>query len=505
MVFYILLYICICILKSLQQNTQSENIIKILVDKSFSPYYFYINSSFDNHNSKIIPLKIELNTLSTSVVCNYISPNYLLNSIKSNPLDLPPESLNDFTITCSDNICYKLFYDENICENSSKNKCSYNSLYKYYHFYQSDRGVYIKYYFNPFINGSSSLIKEDNLLPIGCIENHVDSFNGNITSGIFSLGGDSYSFLAHFYKENNFGKNNTFFSICLDPDEGGYLTMGGDLTLTEKYHINTDSPINFKYDVKHSFYVFEVNNFFFNHESFNKEKYKAILNTNSEYTYLNKKIINDLYTLFKKYLTDELLKRYQLDLTMNQNENDTLDMNRICFVNNNPEDYQFKQKLYLILPPLYIGIGNNYYKWTSEYYLNDLYGLDNIKNKNELCVGILSNENKNKDDIVEFGANFMFGHELMFDFIKKEITVHESNCSMKPKSKINIKLESKYEKMNKIMKIIVIVMIIFIVFLIFVICRLRRRRGTLCIKFLGKEVTNEEINQFFNTNYNFIK
>ena len=88
------------------------------------------------------------------------------------------------------------------------------------------------------------------------------------------------------------------------------------------------------------------------------------------------------------------------------------------------------------MPPLYIGIGNNYYKWTSEYYLNDLYGLDNIKNKNELCVGILNNENKNKDDIVEFGANFMFGHELMFDFIKKEITVHESNCSMKPKSKI---------------------------------------------------------------------
>lgn len=143
--------------------------------------------------------------------------------------------------------------------------------------------------------------------------------------------------------------------------------------MTDKYHINTDAPIIFKYDVKHSFYLFEVNNFFFNHETFNKEKYKAKLNTNSEYIYLNKKIINDLYTLFKKYLADELLKKYQLDLTMNQNENDTLVINKICFVNNNPEDYQFKQKLYLILPPLYIGIGNNYYKWTSEYYLNDLF------------------------------------------------------------------------------------------------------------------------------------
>ena len=137
--------------------------------------------------------------------------------------------------------------------------------------------------------------------------------------------------------------------------------MGGNLTLTDKCHINTDAPIIFKNDVKHSFYLFEVNNFFFNHEIFNKEKYKAILNTNSEYIYLNKKIINDLYTLFKKYLTDELLKNYQLDLSMNQNENDTLDIKRICFVNYNPEDYQFNQKLYLILPPLYIGIGNNYY------------------------------------------------------------------------------------------------------------------------------------------------
>ena len=493
MVFYILFYICI--LKSLQQNNRRENIIKILVDKSSSPYYFYINSSFDKHNSVIIPLKIELNTLSTSVICNNISPNNLINSIKSNKLDLPQESLNDYTITCSDNICYKLFYDEEICEKSSKNKCSFNSLYKYYHLYQNDRGVYIKHYFNPFINGSS-LIKEDNILPIGCIENYQGSFNENITSGIFSLGGDNYSFLAHFYKENNFGKNNTFFSICLDPDEGGYLTMGN---LTDKYHINSDYPISFKYDVKYSFYIFEVNNMFFYHESFNKEKYKAILNTNNEYTYLSKKIINDLYILFKRYLTDELLKKYQLDLTMNENENDTLDTNGICFVNRNPNDYQFKQKLFFILPPLFIGIENNYYKWTSEYYLYD------INTKNELCIGILSNENRNKDNIVEFGANFMFGHELIFNFIKKKITVYESNCSMKPKSKISIRLESKFEKMNKIMKIIVIFMIFFIFFLIFVICRLRRRRGTLCIKFLGKEVTNEEINQFFNTNYNYIK
>ena len=109
--------------------------------------------------------------------------------------------------------------------------------------------------------------------------------------------------------------------------------MGGNLTLTDKCHINTDAPIIFKNDVKHSFYLFEVNNFFF--QSWN--------------------------ILFKKYLTDELLKKYQLDLSMNQNENDTLDIKRIYFVNYNPEDYQFNQKLYLILPPLYIGIGNNYY------------------------------------------------------------------------------------------------------------------------------------------------
>ena len=95
---------------------------------------------------------------------------------------------------------------------------------------------------------------------------------------------------------------------------------------------------------------------FFYHESFNKEKYRAILNTNDEFTYLSKKIINDLYLLFKKYLTEELLKTYQLDLIMN--ENDTLDTNGICFSNSNPKDYQFKQKLFLILPPIYIGIAS---------------------------------------------------------------------------------------------------------------------------------------------------
>ena len=245
--------------------------------------------------------------------------------------------------------------------------------------------------------------------------------------------------------------------------------------------------------------MFEINNIFFNHENFNKDEYKATLNINNEYTYMNNEIINNLFNLFKNYLKKDLLNKYQLDLIIKNND---INLNKgICFINNNEKDIQFKEKLYTIFPPLFIGVQNKYYKWNSEYYL---YKTKNNNDMNEYCIGILPYEKENKD-IIQFGQNFMFGHELIFNFTKKEIIVYESNCSMKPKNKINIKLESKYDKMNGYLKLVIIFMIIFALFLIFVIFRLRKRRSTLCIKFLGKEVTNEEINLFFSTNYNVIK
>ena len=99
----------------------------------------------------------------------------------------------------------------------------------------------------------------------------------------------------------------------------------------------------------------------------------------------------------------------------------------------------------------------------------------------------------------------MYGHELIFNFTKKEILVYESNCSMKQKKKIEIILDSDYDDINKYLIIFIIILIIFIIFLVFLIYRLINRKSTLCIKLFGNKVTNEEINQFFNSNYNVIK
>ena len=475
MVFYILFYLCFLI--SFQQEI--PYLIKIFNNKSSSTY-FYINSSFSKDNSIILPLKIELNSQTTSIFCEKL-----------------PKLEEKRPITCSDNICYKLFFDEEKCYKSLDNKCSFISLYKYdFDNYKNISGIYIQHYFNLFINDKNA-INKNNILPIGCIENNFNFINENFNSGILALGGEIYSFLPHYYKENGYKENNSYFSICLDPEEGGYLTIGN---LTDQYHLNNDLPISFKYDIKNSYYLLTINNMFFNHDSFNKEEYNAILNMDIEYTYVNKKIINNLYNLFKQYLTTNLLKKYQLDITIS-NKNINSDSYGICFINNNINDIQFKEKLFTIFPPLFIGFGNKYYKWNSEYYL-----YKNNNNNQEYCIGLLSNEKRNKnEDIIELGLNFMYGHELIFNFTKKEILVYESNCSMKQKKKIDIKLESKYNTINGYLKYIIIFLVILIIFLVFIICRISKRKTTLCSKCFGKKVTNEEINLFFNSNYNIIK
>ena len=478
---YILFYLCINL--SLQQDI--KNLIKILVDKSSSS--FYINASFDKLNSFILPLKIELNDLTTSIECN-ISSNNIIEKVKeSTTANILNVSQNEI-ISCSNDICYKLVYDENKCDESLDNICSYISSYNY-NYNKINIGIYIKHYFNIFLN-DINFIQKNNILPIGCIENNI---NENNTAGVLSLGGDNYGFLYHFYKENNYKVNDSFFAICLDPEEGGYLTFGES---TNKYHLNDDLPLNFKYNIKGSYYILKIQNMFFNHDNFNKEEYNAIFNMNNKYTYVNKNIINNLFLLFKEFLTKEILDKYQLNLDLNINDLNTYG---ICFVNKNLEDKQFKEKLFIIFPPLFFGIQNKYYKLNSEYYL-----YEKNKNKDIYCIGLLPN-GKN-EELIELGLNFMYSHELIFNFSKKEIIVYESNCSMKPtKKKIEVKLESKYTKINGYLKILIFILIIIVLFLIFVIFRLKKRRSFLCIKLIGKEVTNEDINLFFKTNYEIIK
>ena len=459
-IFYLFFFI------SSQQEIQ--NFIKISLYKSSHPI-FYIRASFNDDNSAILPLKIDLNSLTTSVNCKKIN-NYWEDNI----------------ITCDDFLCYKLFYDEDTCDQSSKNNCTFIA--------NNYSGVYIKNYFNIFINDENA--KEgNNILPIGCIDNNFNILSEVSDLGIFALGGDPYSFLSNFYKGNDFKENNSYFGICLDPEEGGFLSFG---KVIDKYHLNNDLPLNFKYNVKNSYYVFKINNMFFNYEIFNKDEYEAIFNMDIEYSYANEDIINNLYYSFKKYLTKKLLQTYQLDLTININSYG------ICFLNNNKKDNQFKEKIYSIFPPLFIGIQNKYYKWNSEYYL---YKNNIEKEKEEYCIGLLSNEKRNLENknYIEFGVNMMYGHEIIFNFTKNEIIIYEGNCSMKYKKKINIKLESKYGKINQYLKIVIIIMIISIFFMLFFIYRHSKRRSACCIKLFGKQVTNDEINKFFITNYNIIK
>ena len=266
-------------------SSQEEipNLIKILLYKS-SKNIFYINGSFDKDNTSILPLKIELNSLTTSILCKNLKTF--------------SESI---IITCEDSLCYKLYYNENICDESSDNKCTFFTSYNYdFDKNKNLSGYYIINYFNIFLNDTKKK-KKNNILPIGCIENNYNIFiNENITFGIFALGGSVYSFLPHFYNENNFKSNNSFFSICLDPEEGGYLSFGN---IIDKYHLNIDLPKKINYDIKDSYYIFKINNMFFNHDNFNKEEYEAIFNMDLPYSYVNKKIINNLNDLFENYIT----------------------------------------------------------------------------------------------------------------------------------------------------------------------------------------------------------
>ena len=167
-----------------------------------------------------------------------------------------------------------------------------------------------------------------------------------------------------------------------------------------KFHLNNDLPLNFKYDIKYSYYIFKINNMFFNHQNFNKEEYEAIFNMEIQYSYVKKAIIINLYNLFEKFLSEKLLEKYELDLTIN---NKDLDLYGICFINNNKKYSKFKEKIFALFPPLFIWIQNRFYEWNSEYYLYKKENKD--KNKEEYCIGLLPNEKriKQNEEIVELG------------------------------------------------------------------------------------------------------
>ena len=417
--------------------------IKIFKNSQFG---FYINASLDKNNFKIVPLKIELNSLITFLPCGY---NY--NNI----------------ISCLDELCYKLYYNEEICDNSLNNNCSFKSTINN----QSISGIYINHYLN--------LQDYFSTLPVGCIEEN---------EGIFGLGGDTFSFLLHFYRTNNFNQSNSFFSINLDKEEGGFIIFGKKLN---QFHINEHSYINFDYSIKDSFYIFDIGNIIINNKLISDEKYEAIININKEYTYMNPNIIKKLVIYIKNYLTKDLLQIYKLDIIIKSNSKG------ICFINKNiVSDTQFNEKLFIIFPDLYINIRNKYYRWKSEHYLYE-------KNKNEYCLGFFPTQNDL--DIIEFGANFMYGYDFIFNFSNKQIYIYESNYTDILKNKKDCQNVSKYVLINKIYRYVIIFLSFISIILIFIIYRLKRRRSFLCIKFIGKEVTNEDINFFINTNYNIIK
>ena len=443
---------------------KSSNIIKIYTKESLNKSY-YIDISLSNDTSLTFPFKLQLNSLVTSMICPNISPNDLLEENDFNEL---PIISNNSILPCDDNLCYKLSFNNINCQKNIP--CSFTN------------GIYVNQYLNPFIKANFTI---NNKLPIGCIINNNNSFYEKDSVGIFGLGGEYYSFLPHFYKDFNFAKNQYFFTLCLSHDEG-YLTFGEQIN---SFHKSKQMPGNFYYEVENSNYTFKIGYLFFDYEVFNKAKYKSILDINSEFSYIKENIILNLFKIMQKFINKNknFFKKYLIDFELKYFSN-----KGICFINK--KNYNnLKNYLQNFLPPLYIGIGNKFFRWKSEYYL--------YKNENNYCIGLLP---INENDEFIFGANFMYDHEFLFNFSSREILYIESNCNMKNENKKNFVFETIYTKLNKVLKFFIFVLLFLIVFLFYIVRRLRKRRSTLCIKFIGKEVTTNEINDFFMSNYDVI-
>ena len=374
-------------------------------------------------------------------------------------------------IDCDNEKCSSV---ESEC-NKENNYCSFKVHYSEN---SNIRGIYINEIIDFNNNGNNQLI------PIGCTTYEDNFFYTQKVDGIMGLCNNGQNLINLLYKYGII--NNNIFSLCFE-QKGGYMSID---EIETKYHKEKIKYININKD--NYYYSFNIDSIAVNNKTISSEKYMATIDSGLTLTKMPINIINIIINYIIN-LCDKGNKRcgqYFIHKELGS-----------CY------KFNSSKELYYVVNNIWPNITfliNDYdYVWKPSQYLFKF-----IENENIIgCFGFI----KNSANIINLGASWMIGHDIIFDNQNNKIGFTEADCNQRDSSNngeeevdiplyndnINI-IDNNYGKKIFILYIIIIsILIVTIIFLCFYIFYLKKGKKILC----NKNKTNIE-EEFYKNNIN---
>ena len=345
------------------------------------------------------------------------------------------------------------------CPNYPYSFCSNNQCHYEYNYNNSTfKGKYAKNYI------SLSTEIQSYIFPMGCSNSDFNEYFYSNADGILGLNYNN-SFVNLLYQKKLLQKN--LFSMCLNSNQGGYLSFGQIIENNKEEKDYNKKIINYVYytPTQNGMYKLSMSSFHIDDglDLLNGNEVDSIIDSLSTKTFLTE-------TLYNSFILEFLVKCQK----MKNNCNNIQKIENIGFCS----VFKSKQKIINSIdkywPPINIAVnGYNLSIKPKNYFVPYL-----SSGKINACVGFgKSNTNYNI-----LGTSFMNGYDVIFDNENKRIGFIESNC--------DIKLKKIEEYQNRVfddpVNIIIICISIFgIIILIIVLiflykefyCNKQKRKG----------------------------
>lgn len=415
---------------------------------AFKINYYYTNIYLGENMQKqglILDTGSSITSSTCSPLCekcgNHICPPY---DIKSKNKIIP----------CSDIKCQMV---SSKCNNNSSENCSFSISYSEG---SSIKGLYV----NETVRfGENYKEQKGHFIPMGCTMTETHLFYDQEVNGIMGLTNNKHNFVEILYKLGAIKRN--VFSLCY-AQLGGVFTIG---EINDKIHTENITYLPMITD-REKYFGLNVTSIFVNNkkiEHYTPGQYNFFIDSGTTISYINDQISDDIINIMnedcKKFNKTEACGKYEYKSDYGH-----------CFFFNNTNELNHAVKNYW--PVINFELNGYDYKWTPERYVFNL----TTHNQTGACLGFTKTYGKK----ITLGANWIIGHDIIFDRENKLIGFAEANCYQNKNLNItnglelNINKEDIFIQKMKIKKnlsniviifagILLAVLIIFIIVIIF--------------------------------------
>ena len=332
-------------------------------------------------------------------------------------------------LQCSSRICELVAANNCLTKserNLNQNKCAFNLNYNnnreeatkdgikgyylrdivYFETSTSKKSIINRYYNNINVNlySSEKIMFRSYALPIGCTNAEFGEFRELKTDGIIGLNNNQKSFVSVLYNLKIIPENK--FSLCFGLI-GGYMSLGEiDTSYHKSDYINYVSLINSESDN----YLINFNGISIN----NNDRFISGIHTASIETRKSK-------SFFPQFIYKEIIKNFDDYCSKRNFTCGKFDYYQEGYCAKFNNRLNLFRTIYNKWPNMTLYFGDAEYIWKPlNYYY---YSFSNLEYK--ACLGFEGH----KYDKIILGANFIHGHDIIFDRSYKRIGFVEADCS----------------------------------------------------------------------------